>query len=523
MRELNLDASSYEKCAGTAAFSNEPDGDLVAKAVKVTVPKKSGSTSLAAGWTMTLDGPGTPNGGESKQTACAGEPEVCGVVFDTELQFGSYTITETGMAGWDGQSSGQCSFSVTLLDLIFGKEYICTWTNTQRGTVVIEKDTLPAQTDYDFNYNEDISQGGSTFSLTGVTGFDTETFYNVVPGSYDVSEDDPSPNCGLGNNPCTEAWDLVGLVCEDDADENGYDINPSSPQSSTVQQKADIELDPGETVHCTFTNQLRGQVKVTKTVNGLAASGYQFDIRSGNSVIYTDTSDLNGMVDFDDRYFLPGNYALCEQEVDAGWTSSLENDANAFYPIGGDNSYVCVPFTLEPGELEEFVVENSPPPGGNARTIGYWRNWSGDCTNGNQEDKLGEALASGAALGLMTWPGGDVAGYGTLTTCDAVQIISKRNLHEENRAFDPAYALASQFLAYQLNVNAGADGCGLGAKATEAHGLLSGVNFNGLDPASGNKTKDSAYVKNNQKAPWIALASLFDDYNNNVLACPYAP
>ncbi len=514
-RQVEMTADTYDDCAGTAYFDNEPSGELVARAIKVTVPEALDGSSLAAGWTMTLDGPGTPVGGESKVTACAGVPEECGVEFDTDLQLGAYTITETGMAGWDGVSSGQCSFNVTLLDLIFGKTFTCTWTNTQRGSVIIDKDTLPTPYDMDFAFSEDISEGGVGFSLN-TSGTDTKTFNNVLPGSYGVTETDPSPACTLNDNPCSEAWDLVSLNCDDDYDSNGYDVVPSSPLSDAVDHSASIGLDPGETVYCLFTNQLRGQVEVTKTEGGVPAGGYQFDIREGSTVIATDTSELDGTVDFGGEYFLPGNYALCEQEVDAGWLSSLESDPSVFYPLPGDNSYVCVPFTLVAGETEQFQVENTPPPGGNARTIGYWRNWSGDCSNGNQEDKLGDALALGVTLGEMVWPD-------DYTTCDAVQIISKRNLAGENRAFDPAYALASQFFAYLLNVNAGADACGLGSQAADAQALLDGVDFDGTDPASGNKKKDSAYVANKDKGPWMQLASLFDAYNNNELSCPYSP
>ncbi len=513
-RQVAMSADTYDDCAGTAYFDNSPNGELVARAIKVTVPEALDGTLLAAGWTMTLEGPGAPVGGESKQTVCVGDPgeEECGVEFDTDLQLGAYTITETGMTGWDGVSSGQCSFNVTLLDLIFGKTYTCTWTNTQRGSVIIDKDTVPGVVDVDFAYTEDISEGAVGFSLN-TSGTDTKTFSNVLPGSYAVTETDPSPACTLNDNPCTEAWDLISLNCDDDYDSNGYDVLPSSPLNDAVDHSASIAVDPGETVYCLFTNQLRGQVEVLKTEANVPAGGYQFDIREGSTVIATDTSELDGTVDFGGEYFLPGNYALCEQEVDAGWTSSLESEAGVFYPLPGDNSYVCVPFTLDAGETEQFEVENSPPPGGNARTIGYWRNWSGDCSNGNQEDKLGDALALGVTLGTMVWPD-------NYTTCDAVNIISKRNLNGDNRAFDPAYALASQFFAYLLNVNAGANPCGLGAEAATAQGLLAGVGFDGTDPSSGNKKKDSAYVANNAKAQWMELASLFDAYNNNLLSCP---
>jgi hypothetical protein len=42
----------------------------------------------------------------------------------------------------------------------------------------------------------------------------------------------------------------------------------------------------------------------------------------------------------------------------------------------------CYDFKVGPGQARAFEVDNSHP-GGEPRTIGYWKNWNG-CTSGNQ-------------------------------------------------------------------------------------------------------------------------------------------
>lgn len=504
-------AESFEACTDTVSFTNNLTSTAAATAIKDTDPD-----GLEAGWEFTL------SWGEGQTEVCStGEDGTC--TFTEELLPGiAYTITETDDrieegGGWDDDGgSGSCAFTPTVDDAIVGTEFACYWENVQRGTVVIEKDTLPTPTDDSFAFSEDITSPTGSFQLAD--GGD-KTFQNVLPGSYVVSETDPSPSCTLLDNPCSEAWDLLSIGCVD-TDTGGT----ASSRSALDPTAALIELDPGETVTCTFTNQRRGTVTVTKTQSGgtPAAGAWTFEVRSGASagasgtVLATDSNDAAGIVDFGGGYFLPGDYQLCERGVAAGWRSDLTDGSYGtwFTPPGElEQDAVCVDFTLEAGEAEGFDVDNTPPPGGIARTIGYWRNWSGGCTNGNQDDVLGETLP-GITLGELSWPGDPDP-----TTCDAVNILSKRNLDGEVRAFDPAYALASQYLAYLLNVNAGAGECGLIAESAQAQALLADVNFDATDGTVSKGKKEGIYVSNKDKGDWIALASLFDQYNNNQLAC----
>jgi len=342
----------------------------------------------------------------------------------------------------------------------------------------------------------------------------------VIPGPYDVTEADPRPG-----------YDLTDITCEDDYDAGGLNVvdseDDSSPDNATVAGRtASLNVDPGETVKCTFTNTKRGMARVIKTVlGGLPDSTLQvtFQIRKGGMVIATDDTpevvNSSWLYDFGELKLVPDDdYAICEAGMMMGWHSSLSDDPNAFVP-GMDNSVVCVPFVLDPGETEEFVVDNTPPPGGDARTIGFWKNWS-SCTGGNQLPALDMTLANvpdGVKLGVLE--------VNDLTCEQAFDILSKTDSGiDKKRANDAAYGLAAQMLGVILNINA-VDMSGMGGPLsgpsanctalqtalTEAQAILLGVGFDG----DGKFLLPAFKALKSLRQDALYYAGLFDAYNNN--------
>ena len=244
-----------------------------------------------------------------------------------------------------------------------------------------------------------------------------------------------------------------------------------------------IGLSAGETVVCTFTNRKRGTVVLDKTEGGLLplSRPFTFEIREGAStlaagtVLATGSADLvsgevvfgcAGVADADCRnvegvaWFPAGEYQLCETGMLPGWYNTL----TGFTPLGatpegGDNSTECVNFTLVAGETEDFgIVDDEPPPGGDARTIGFWKNWASCDGGGNQDPVLDENLGAG----LYLW--GDGAVGHLVTSCaEAVDLLDKRHVAEPalvgDGAKDPAdsaYNLSAQLMAVLLNFEADA-------------------------------------------------------------------
>ncbi len=99
------------------------------------------------------------------------------------------------------------------------------------GSIVIVKETNPAG-GLGFGFTHDIPPPDA-FSLDDGQ---TMSFLDVVPGTYTVTESDPSP-----------LTLLTALTCDD-----GGSTTPSTTSVGT--RAATIEVDPGETVTCTWTN-----------------------------------------------------------------------------------------------------------------------------------------------------------------------------------------------------------------------------------------------------------------------------
>ena len=262
----------------------------------------------------------------------------------------------------------------------------------------------------------------------------------------------------------------------------------------------------------------RGRVRVEKTVAGQAPTGtdsFTFELRQGASMTSVgtvlETASANagngGSFVFADRD--PGTYQFCELDIPAAWHSSLSDSPGAFRPNSandpqGDNSLVCVGFTLGAGEAKTFTVENTPPPHGDARTIGYWKNWS-SCSGGRQGPVLDETLAStgGVALGSSL----------TLTTCvKAVRILMKSTVDTgAKKASDPAFNLAAQLLAAKLSVARGALACSAANTAVaNAGALLGAVAFSG-------KSTWKNTMNQTQRTKANTLATKLDTYTNNEL------
>jgi hypothetical protein len=437
-----------------------------------------------------------------------------------EVKPGTYSTTEAVAGGWDltdiscddGNSSGDKSTGVASYDVSPGETVTCTYTNTQRGSIKVVKKTNPSGSAEKFSFSGD---------LTGSIG-DGESIgpKEVKPGTYSTTE---APKTG---------WDLTSVTCDD-----GSSATPSV--GDKANSKATFKVDPGENVTCTFTNRQRGKAKVVKTVKGAPPSGDQaftFQLRQGASPIAVGTTleqlvanaANGGLLSFT-TYLVPGDtYQLCEI-VQPGWLSNIGSFVpNSFNPPDGvapnpnvDNSIVCIDFTVTAGETKTFNVDNTPPPGGRALTIGFWKNWS-SCTGGGQKPTLDQTLAKLEPTGLQV---GDIYLHGSTLTpnkapdCQqAVNLLAKTTIDGKKKmASDPIFNLAAQYVAAKLNIGAGAGTNGnVLCNITSAQLLMDAVDFNGL-------THLALTAAQTTKAN--ALAQLLDDYNNDrpVTSCVAYP
>ncbi|MEO7665709.1 MAG: hypothetical protein ABIU97_01585, partial [Dehalococcoidia bacterium] len=268
------------------------------------------------------------------------------------------------------------------------------------------------------------------------------------------------------------------------------------------------------TSEVTVANIVDGKARVIKTQSTLALTGTQaftFELREGASGPSTggtllDTKVANagnsGTVTFATDLVPGNNYQVCEI-VDVAWITTL--GPNAFQlTLGDSNDRICTDFVAEAGVTTTFNVDNTPPPGGGARTIGYWKNHSScKASNGNQAPILDSTLASFAGGGFLV---GDLF----VDTCaEAYALLNKTTLAGKKAASNPAWNFASQYTAYLLNIQAGASPNATAAlAATLGQVILDAINFNGTLPL--NVSKAYAALLN-------YYAGILDSYNNNTL------
>jgi hypothetical protein len=205
------------------------------------------------------------------------------------------------------------------LELDPGETITCTFTNTKREQIIVDKVTVPAGDTQLFTFDPSWSE--TNFQLADAT-----TPYNsgdLVPGAYSVSETVPA------------GWDLTDVSCVSSIGDN--------------ETEDDLELDPGETITCTFTNTKLGSIIVEKqtlpdndltefTFTGAAAGV----ISDGEQIVVSD--------------LLPGQY-LSTETVPEGWdlTSIVCDDANST----GNVEMGVATFNLEAGETVKCTFTNT--------------------------------------------------------------------------------------------------------------------------------------------------------------------
>lgn len=146
---------------------------------------------------------------------------------------GTYTSTEAVPAGWDlkaiacgdSDSSGAVGSATATFRVAPNETVTCTFTNTKRGTIVVEKLTIPDGAPGGFSFTGDAA---GTLSDNGRI-----IVQDLRPGRYSSTEATASD------------WALTGIGCSD-----------TNSSGDLATRTATFDLDPGETVTCTFTNRL---------------------------------------------------------------------------------------------------------------------------------------------------------------------------------------------------------------------------------------------------------------------------
>ncbi|MCB1771106.1 MAG: cadherin-like domain-containing protein [Candidatus Competibacteraceae bacterium] len=238
------------------------------------------------------------------------------------LPSGQYNVTEaTPPTGWD-LTGNTCSSGVTLSP---GGLVTCTFTNTQRGAINIVKRTTSGDGTFSFT---SATLGNFNLTTRGTTA--TQHFPNLLPGAYSVNE-----NAQAG-------WEQGAATCSDGS-------NPTA-----------IQLDPGETVTCTFTSAQDGQLVVVKnTVGGDATFAFTSTVPGHSSF---NLATVSGTATATFANVKPGAYALQEQPL-AGWDlvsaqCSNGNNPDAITLVAGQ-TITCTFINARKGTANQPPVANA--------------------------------------------------------------------------------------------------------------------------------------------------------------------
>ncbi len=338
----------------TCTFENTADGTLIIR--KETLPD-----GAAQGFDFVGDAAGTIH----DYSATAEEIVVSG-------QPGTYSSAETVPPGWeltDIDCVGQSDVSIGVgtdafepgdtnvtVDLEAGDTVICTFENTAAGSITIEKMTgggvnaFTFNTDFDGSFQLDTSGGNNPAS---------QTFSNLLPGSYMISEVIPS-NWALASISCSV--DVASTITIGGA--GGFD-----PGDTSVT----IDLVDGEAITCRFTNVAFGNIIVDK-VTDPQGSSQSFDFTSNYGAPFSltdgDTPNDSGLIE---PSWTGGLYNVAET-VPAGWdltsaTCTGEGNTPQAIDLGAGETVTCTFVnTIQPATI---IVEKQTDPDGSTEDFGF--------------------------------------------------------------------------------------------------------------------------------------------------------
>jgi VCBS repeat-containing protein len=198
-----------------------------------------------------------------------------------------------------GTVSGDNFANVVTDDPDMGGSADPTCTPLAPGTIIIAKDQSPDGRS-NFGFTSDIP-ANTTFNVSGDSSV---TIHNVPAGSYTVTEDDPTAGF----------FALTGLSCDD-----GSSAAPSTTDTGT--RTAAINLESGETVTCTFSNEQIGRLEVVKVVDA-TPNGETFDLLIDGNVEASGVGDGGSTGEVG----VPtGNHSVSETGTNLGnYNSSIE-------------------------------------------------------------------------------------------------------------------------------------------------------------------------------------------------------
>jgi len=314
-------------------------------------------------------------------------------------------------------------------DLGRGETVDCTFTNTKRGKIIIDKVTYPGGSTQSFTFTPNWSN--STFGLKdGDTPKDSGP---LSPGIYSVSEGSES------------SWDLTSATCDD-----------NSPVTA-------IDVAPGETVTCTFTNTKRGRIIVDKVTDpGGSSQSFTFTPSWSNSTF----SLKDGDKPEDSGLLLPtsesGTYSVSEAP-ETGWdlTSATCDDNSPVTAIDlapGETVTCTFNNKIQRGKI---IVDKVTDPSGSTQAFTFTPSWSNSTFSLKDGDtpKDSDPLLPTSESGTYSVSEGPETGWDlTSATCDDNSPVTAIDLAPGETVTCTFYNKARASIRVQKKTQGGYDG-----------------------------------------------------------------
>ena len=253
-----------------------------------------------------------------------------------EVMPGAYNATETVPDGWDlvsitcndGDSTGDTGTATASFNVEAGEAVNCVFTNVKQGSIAVEK--VANGGDDTLLFTPSWSEPFEIGTVDGSGGL----AFNNLPASDEVIEDTYAVNEDMSGLVAAR-WNFDGVVCTGD---DGVEDNNA------------IDLDPGETVTCVFTNIKYARITVRKEALGPDDS-FCFLINQPNTGNVDCLETENGEAQEGGDNLLTGSWSIVEQ-VEVPWILADATCDNGYDPSG---------FILEPGDDITCTFRNVLP------------------------------------------------------------------------------------------------------------------------------------------------------------------
>ena len=284
-----------------------------------------------------------------------------------------YTITEAPVPGWRLSTSGSpncvpIANGVRITPIPF-VAVNCTFTNTRLGSIVIDKTAIGGNATFGFTAPAPL--GSRSITTTGSPGTGKETYPDVAPGTYKITE---TPLAGWA------AGTFSGPGCAADGT---------------------VTLAAAQTVTCSITNTKLASISIDKnTVPSGDPTSFGFTTR-GLSPAAFELTDASAPQTFTD--LIPDTtYTIAETPV-AGWSLDVKGSGCTFNAVAN-----TVSVTPKPGQAVACVLTNTKL---GSITVDK-TSVGGDATFGFTEATLGpKSVTTTAGAGTVTYSDVPVGTY----------------------------------------------------------------------------------------------------------------